>query len=328
MGIYPNTGENTARAPRTVLSAAATRARVAAMYMQARGGTPLVMVTAYDFVTADIVDSTGVDFVLVGDSAATTVLGYTNTRDVTVDELLVLTRAARRGVSRALLVGDLPFGSYESSDAQAVATARAFVDAGCELVKLEGAGAMLERVRAIVEAGIPVVGHVGLLPQAHASLEALRAHGRTAADALAIVADAEQLVRAGCTLLVVEAVPSAVGAAIAAHVMVPVIGIGAGPAVDGQVLVVNDLLGWSDGRRPRFVRAYGNLREAASRGVTQFANDVRTHAYPASAEEYGMPDAERVAFEHGLLAMTRTPHVAPDGPRSARRPLGGPEGAR
>ncbi len=264
------------------------------------GASPLVMVTAYDFTSARVAEAAGVDLILVGDSAGTTILGYQSTRDVGVDELLVLTRAAVRGVRETPVIGDLPFGTYEASDALAVATARRFAEAGCAMVKLEGAGAMLDRVRAIVSAGIPVMGHVGLLPQSAERADALRAQGRTAEAGLRIVDDAEALVQAGCTLLVVEAVPSAVAAACAERVSVPVIGIGAGAKVGGQVLVLHDLIGLTEGHTARFVRQYAQVGQVMREAVAAWASDVRRGAYPASREEYGMPDDQAERFAAAL----------------------------
>ena len=274
--------------------------RITELSAHEKSSAPLVMLTAYDYVSARIADEAGVDLVLVGDSAATTVLGYAFTHEIQRDELLMLTRAARRGVRHALLVGDLPAGTYEASDDDAVQTARAFMDAGCDLVKLEGAGAMLPRVVAIVDAGIPVVGHVGLLPQAARTQSDLRARGRTASDALQLVRDAQALEDAGCSALVVEAVPAIVAESIAARVSIPVIGIGAGAAVDGQVLVFHDLLGLTDGHVPRFVRAYAHLRTEALQAIHHYALDVRQRAFPSVAEEYAMPVTERAQFEDAL----------------------------
>lgn len=265
-------------------------------------GTPLVMVTAYDALSASIADEAGVDHILVGDSAATTVLGYANTRDLPVEELLVLTRAARRGVRRAKLIGDLPFGTYERGDEQALATARAFMAAGCDMLKLEGAGVMCDRVRALVAHGFPVVGHVGLLPQGATSISDLKARGRSAAEAADIVHDALALEAAGATLLVVEAVPEVVGTAIAERLRIPVIGIGAGSGVDGQVLVYTDLLGLGGGHVPRFVRQYDQARARWTGAIAGYARDVRAREFPAAAETYGMPEEERAAF---LAEMAR-----------------------
>jgi 3-methyl-2-oxobutanoate hydroxymethyltransferase len=258
------------------------------------------MVTAYDALSARIADDAGVDLILVGDSAATTILGYQNTRDVTVDEMLMLTAAARRGTRTALLVGDLPYGTYESSDAQAVDTARQFMRVGCDLVKLEGGGVMCDRVRALVADGIPVIGHVGLLPQSAESPADLKARGRSADDAQRIVRDALDLETAGASLIVVEAVPAPVGAAIASRVQIPIIGIGAGSAVDGQVLVYTDLLGLGQGHLPRFVRTYADGRAVWAQAIMAYARDVRARAFPAAVESYGMTDSEFALFRAAM----------------------------
>ena len=271
--------------------------RVIALRTRAKSQAPLVMLTAYDFVSARLVDQAGVDLILVGDSAATTVLGYDFTHQIQRDELLMLTRAARRGVKSALLVGDLPFGTYESSDDEAVSTAREFVRAGCDLVKLEGAGLRLARVNAIIAAGIPVIGHVGLLPQAARTQSDLRARGRTADGAAVVLRDALALEEAGCSALVIEAVPAVVATTIARRVSIPVIGIGAGNGVDGQVLVMHDMVGLSDGHIPKFVRQYANAGDVILNAVRRYASDVRQRAFPSVAEEYRMPDAERELFE-------------------------------
>ena len=266
-----------------------------------RAGQPIVMLTAYDFPSGRVAQEAGVDVVLVGDSAAMTVLGYTTTRDISVDELLVLTRAVRRAVTKIPLIGDLPFGSYEHSDASAVATARRFVDeAGCDAVKLEGADGMLSRVTAIISAGIPVIGHVGLLPQSVTSPEGYRARGRDAEQALEIITGAEQLEAAGCAALVVEAVPSEVGALISERVRIPVIGIGAGGATGGQVLVYHDLLGLGEGRSARFVRRYAAARDVLIDAVRRWADDVRSHRFPSAEEGYGMPVEEVEALRKKL----------------------------
>jgi 3-methyl-2-oxobutanoate hydroxymethyltransferase len=239
--------------------------------------------------------------VLVGDSAAMTVLGYDSTRAISVDELLMLTRAVRRAVTSVPLVGDLPFGSYEHGDELAVATARRFVEeAGCDAVKLEGAGAMLARVRAIAAAGIPVVGHVGLLPQSVTSPEGYRARGRDAEQALAIIAGAEELEEAGCAALVVEAVPAEVGALVTQRIGIPVIGIGAGAATGGQVLVYHDLLGLGEGHVPRFVRRYALARETLVDAVRRWAQDVRGGRFPSVEEGYGMPAEEMAEVRRRL----------------------------
>ena len=254
-----------------------------------RLGRPIVMLTAYDYPSGRVADEGGVDVVLVGDSGAMTVLGYPTTRDISTEELLVLTRAVRRAVRGVPLVGDLPFGSYEESDEAAVASARRFVDeGGCDAVKLEGAEAMLPRVRAIVGAGIPVVGHVGLLPQSVTAPGGYRAQGRDAEQAVAIVAGAVALEEAGCAALVVEAVPAAIGALITERVRIPVIGIGAGVSTDGQVLVYHDLLGYGEGPRARFVRRYAAGHELFVDAVRRWAADVRARRFPSVEEGYSI----------------------------------------
>ncbi len=274
-------------------SAAAGASALPTLAALKASGRPIVMLTAYDFPSGRVAEEAGVDVVLVGDSAAMTVLGYDSTRAIAVDELLMLTRAVRRAVKSIPLVGDLPFGSYEHSDERAVATARRFIDeAGCDAVKLEGAGAMLGRARAIVSAGIPVIGHVGLLPQSVLSPDGYRARGRDAEQALAIIAGAEELAAAGCAALVVEAVPADIGALVASRVSIPVIGIGAGAATGGQVLVYHDLLGLGEGRMPRFVRRYASARDTLVEAVRRWAADVRSGQFPTRDESYGMPAEE------------------------------------
>ena len=260
-------------------------------------GEPIAMITAYDYPSAQVAEAAGVDIVLVGDSAAMTVLGYPSTVPVSVEELLMLAAAVRRGLSTPLLVGDLPFGSYEGSDEQAVATAQRFVkEAGCDAVKLERGGTSADRARAIVAAGIPVMGHVGLTPQTATALGGYRSQGRTADRALEVSEDALALQTAGCFSIVFEAIPTALTDAIMPHVAVPVIGIGAGPSTDGQVLVFHDLLGIYEGHAARFVKRYADVRDAMVEGVAAFADDVRERRYPEPAHGYTMaPDeAERL----------------------------------
>lgn len=265
-------------------------------------GERIVMVTAYDYPTARIADDAGVDMVLVGDSGAQVVLGHDSTVAVTTDEMLVLAGAVRRGVRTAFVVCDLPFGSTEVSDAQAVATAVRFVkEAGADAVKLEGAGsARLSRIRAVVEAGIPVVAHIGLTPQTATALGGLRAQGRTAATAARIVDEALAVQDAGAFALVVEAVPAEVLAVVLPELRIPVIGIGAGPA-DGQVLVLHDLLGITPGRTAKFVKRYAGVGEAMAAGVAAYADEVRSGAFPAAAHTYAASaeavDAARAALE-------------------------------
>jgi 3-methyl-2-oxobutanoate hydroxymethyltransferase len=259
-----------------------------------RLGEPLVMVTAYDYPSARAAEAAGVDLVLVGDSAATTILGYNSTTPVELDDMLVLARAARRGLRTPLLIGDLPFGSYEISDQQAVTSALRLVkEAGCDAVKLEGGSeASASRARAIVGAGIPVMGHVGLTPQTSTALGGWKAQGRTAAAARRIGAEALALQAVGCFAIVFEAIPSAVTEELMGAMEIPVIGIGAGPATDGQVLVFHDLLGIRDGLGPRFVKRYANLQEEMNAGVAAYAQDVRSRHYPGPEHTYSIDPAE------------------------------------
>jgi 3-methyl-2-oxobutanoate hydroxymethyltransferase len=259
-----------------------------------RLGEPIVMVTAYDYPSARAAEAAGVDLVLVGDSAATTVLGYNATTPVELEDMLVLARAVRRGLHSPLLIGDLPFGSYEISDEQAIGTAMRMVkEAGCEAVKLEGGSeASVRRAAAIIGAGIPVMGHVGLTPQTSTALGGWKAQGRTAAAAARIFAEALALQEAGCFAIVFEAIPSAVAEEIMPHIHVPVIGIGAGPSTDGQVLVFHDLLGIRDGLGPRFVKRYANLQQEMNDGVRAYAEDVRMRRYPAPEHTYKIDPAE------------------------------------
>ncbi len=259
-----------------------------------RLGEPIVMVTAYDYPSARAAQAAGVDLVLVGDSAATTMLGYSSTTPVALDDMLVLARAVRRGLRTPLMIGDLPFGSYELSDEQAVGSAvRLVKEAGCEAVKLEGGSdASVSRARAIVGAGIPVMGHVGLTPQSSTALGGWKAQGRTAKAAERIGAEAVALQEAGCFAVVFEAIPAAVTSELMASMEIPVIGIGAGSETDGQVLVFHDLLGIRDGLGPRFVKRYANLQEEMNSGVSAYAEDVRSGRYPGPEHTYSIDSAE------------------------------------
>jgi 3-methyl-2-oxobutanoate hydroxymethyltransferase len=267
---------------------------------------PIVMVTAYDFPSAEVAEEAGVDMVLVGDSAAMTVLGYTSTVPVSLDEMIMLAAAVRRGLKTPLLVGDLPFGSYEASDERAVATAQRFVkEAGCDAVKLEGGGRSVQRAHAIVEAGIPVMGHVGLTPQTATALGGYRAQGRTAEAAVKVADDALSLQAAGCFSIVFEAIPAAVTEGLMSRIGVPVIGIGAGPATDGQVLVFHDLLGINEGMRTRFLKRYGAIKRDMVAGVRAYAEDVRARRFPAPEHTYSIDPDELTAFRVRFAAGGR-----------------------
>jgi 3-methyl-2-oxobutanoate hydroxymethyltransferase len=267
-----------------------------------RHGEPLVMVTAYDYPSALVADKANVDLVLVGDSGAMTVLGYPSTVAVELDELLVLAKAVRRGLTNPFMIADLPFGSYEVSDEQAVQTAFRFIkEAGADAVKLEGGGPVsVARARAIVGAGIPVMGHVGLTPQTSTALGGYRAQGRTAEAAQRVADEALALQEAGCFSIVFEAIPSAVAEAVMPLMDALVIGIGAGPATDGQVLVFHDLLGIREGRGARFVQRYADILDEMVSGVEAYAADVRTRRYPTADHGYSIPDEELAGFHRAL----------------------------
>ena len=268
-----------------------------------RLGEPIVMVTAYDYPSAQVAEAAGVDMVLVGDSGAMTVLGYPSTVPVSTEEMLMLASAARRGLKTPLLVGDLPFGSYEASDAQAIGTAQRFVkEAGCDAVKLERGGTSVQRARAIVEAGIPVMGHVGLTPQTATALGGYRAQGRTVQRALAVARDALALQEAGCFSIVFEAIPAAVAAEVTTMLAIPVIGIGAGASTDGQVLVFHDLLGIYDGHTPRFVKQFADVKAQMVAGVAQYAGEVRNHTFPGPEHGYPIDNEELRLFQKELRA--------------------------
>jgi 3-methyl-2-oxobutanoate hydroxymethyltransferase len=267
---------------------------------------PIVMVTAYDYPGGKLADRAGVDIVLVGDSAAMTVLGRDSTVPATMDEMVVLASAAARGAERPLVVADMPFGSFQVSDEEAVRNAVRFAkEAGADAVKLEGAGPSVSRVMALVGAGIPVMGHLGLTPQSASMLGGFRAQGRTAAKALQLYDDALALEAAGCFSLVLEAVPAPVAARITAALSIPTIGIGSGADCDGQVLVYHDLLGLYEGRPARFVKRYAEIGAEIQDGLERFAEDVRSGAFPEDSHTYSIPEDELAEFESGLKGLSR-----------------------
>ncbi|HYN84683.1 MAG TPA: 3-methyl-2-oxobutanoate hydroxymethyltransferase [Pyrinomonadaceae bacterium] len=254
-------------------------------------GERLVCLTAYDYPTARIVDEAGTDIILVGDSLGNVVLGYDSTVPVTLEEMLAHTRAVRRGVERALLVADMPYGSYHTGADEAVRAALRLVkEGGAEAVKLEGGRNRLEVVRRLVNEEIPVMGHVGLTPQSLNKLGSYRLQAKTADAARALVEDALALEEAGAFAVVLEVVPGEVARAVTEAVKIPTIGIGAGADCDAQILVLHDLLGLSFSRtRPRFVRQYVNLRETITEAIGRYADDVRSGDFPAPAESYPLP---------------------------------------
>jgi 3-methyl-2-oxobutanoate hydroxymethyltransferase len=262
----------------------------------------IAVVTAYDAPSARLADAAGVDIVLVGDSAAMTVFGYDSTTAITVDDMLLLSRAVRRGTTRALVVADMPFGSFQVSDEETVANAVRFVkEASVDAVKIEGAGSRLRRVSAVIDAGIPVMGHIGLTPQSANLLGGYKAQGRTAAKAHRLLDDARALEHAGCFAIVLEAMPEPVAAAITQAVTIPTIGIGAGVQCDGQVLVWHDMLGLTSGHVPKFVKQYADLGRDALKALEAYVADVRAGRFPEAQHTYSMPDDQRELFEAALL---------------------------
>ncbi len=269
-------------------------------------GERLVMVTAYDYPSARLADAAGLDIVLVGDSAAMTVLGHSSTVPATMEEMLVLTRAVTRGAERPLVVADMPFGSFQVSDEEAVRNAVRFVkEAAADAVKLEGAGPTLSRVLALIGAGIPVMGHIGLTPQSATMLGGFRAQGKTAEKARRLLEDAVALEDAGCFSLVLEAVPAPVAEEISERLSIPTLGIGSGPRCDGQVLVLHDVLGLYEGRSPKFAKRYANLSTEIRGALERFAGEVRSGAFPTEEHTYAMPEQELAAFLSGSRAGSR-----------------------
>jgi len=257
-----------------------------------------VMVTAYDAPSGQLADAAGVDLILVGDSSGMVLHGRESTVAVSLDEIVFMTQWVTRGAKRPIVVADMPFGSYEVSNEQAVTNAvRLVKDAGADAVKLERGGTSIERAHAIVAAGIPVMGHIGLTPQTATVLGGFKAQGRTADRAQQLVDDALALQDAGCFALVLEAVPATVAKAVTAALAVPTIGIGAGGDTDGQVLVWHDMLGYYDGHAPRFVKRYADVGDTIVDALGRYAEEVRNGAFPEEQHTYSMPADERAAFE-------------------------------
>ena len=268
-----------------------------------RRGDRIVMVTAYDYPSGRLADAAGVDLVLVGDTAAMVVMGYGATVPATMEEMLLLTRWVSRGAKRPLVVGDMPFGSYQVSDELAVENAvRMLKEGGADLVKLEGTGPSLSRVRAISDAGIAVMGHVGLTPQSATKLGGFKAQGRSAEKARLLFEDALALQEAGVSALVLEAVPAEVAADVTEALSVPTIGIGAGSATDGQVLVWHDLLGLYEGRSPRFVKRYADVAPVIREALEHFVADVRSGSFPEDRHTYAISEDELTRFRKAVRA--------------------------
>ena len=250
-------------------------------------GKRFAMLTAYDFLSARILDEAGIPILLVGDSLGMVMLGYPTTLPVTLEEMLHHAKAVSRGARQALLVGDMPFMSYQASVEDAIRSAGRFVqEAGMQAVKLEGGGRVVEITRRLTEVGIPVMGHLGLTPQFVHQMGGFKVQGKTDAQAAQILADARALEKAGAFSLVLEGVPSKLAAEITHALRIPTIGIGAGPATDGQVLVFHDMLGLTTGKAPKFVKRYANLAEEIARAATAYAEDVRAGKFPGPEHEY------------------------------------------
>jgi len=250
----------------------------------------ITCLTAYDYPTARLLDEAGVDVILVGDSLGMVVLGHENTLSVTVEEMLHHTRAVRRGTRRALVVADMPYGSYHTDLGESLHNAMRFVkEAGAEAVKVEGGERRLELISRLTEAEIPVMGHVGLTPQSVNTLGGYRVQGKTADAAEQLIRDARAVEAAGAFAVVLEAVPRELAAQISQELRIPTIGIGAGPDCDGQILVVHDLLGLTFGQTPKFARQYANVGQIISKAVREYCEDVRKGGFPSDAESYHAP---------------------------------------
>ncbi|HJV08108.1 MAG TPA: 3-methyl-2-oxobutanoate hydroxymethyltransferase [Acidimicrobiales bacterium] len=273
--------------------------RTAPTIRASKGGTPLVMVTAYDAPTARIADDAGVDVILVGDSVAMVVLGYEDTLQVTVDDMVHHVAAVARARPQALVVADMPWLSYHLSVEDAVGNAARLVRAGASAVKLEGGRSRVPVVEALVDAQIPVMGHLGLTPQSVHAMGGYKVQAQEVETAAALVDDAHALAGAGCFAIVLESVPREVARLVTAELAVPTIGIGAGPDCDGQVLVLHDLLGLEDRILPKFVRRYGGLKADAVAAVSEYAGDVRARAFPSDAESYHLSEEVAAALGAG-----------------------------
>jgi 3-methyl-2-oxobutanoate hydroxymethyltransferase len=261
--------------------------------------SPIACLTAYDYPTARLVDESGIDLVLVGDSLGMVVLGYDSTLPVTMDEMLHHTRAVRRAVRRAMVVADMPFGSYHASIPEAVNNAVRFLkEAGAEAVKIEGGANRTELVQALTGAEIPVLGHIGLTPQSLHKMGGYKVQGRTIVSFDALVADARALEAAGCFAIVLEGVPSALAASITAQLSIPTIGIGAGPSCDGQILVFHDLVNLTFSPAAKFVRRYADAASLFRDAITRYCEDVAQHTFPSEAESYHLPPETAVVIDN------------------------------
>lgn len=305
----PGDAGASAQAPSRSSSATPHKVTVPVVRAAKDGGIPLVMTTAYDAATARIADRAGVDLVLVGDSLGMVVLGRDDTLRVSVDEMVHHTAAVTSQRPRALVVGDMPFLSYHVSIEDTVRNAgRLVVEGGAECVKIEGGRKRLHMIGALLDAEIPVMGHIGLTPQSVNAMGGFRVQGKVREQAEELLADAAALAEAGVFAMVLEGVPAELAALITADVGVPTIGIGAGPHCDGQVLVIHDLLGLTDGHVPKFVRRYADLGGLAVDAVARYADDVRTGAFPGPGESYKLPGDVAAALGTSALSTEAAEH--------------------
>ena len=287
MSVLPSAGNGKVTVP-SILE------RKSAVSSPKSSATKITCLTAYDYPTARLLDEAGVDILLVGDSLAMVVLGYESTLPVTMEEMLHHTRAVRRGTRRALLVSDMPYGSYHDDSAAAVRNAVRFVkEAGAEAVKVEGGERRMDLISRLVEAEIPVMGHIGLTPQSVNAFGGFRVQGKTEEAGDQLVRDARAVEAAGAFSIVLESIPRELGARITSELRIPTIGIGAGPDCDGQVLVIHDLLGLSFGHKPKFTRRYADLGEIISRAAVEYCRDVQQGRFPSDEESYHLPVEHR-----------------------------------
>jgi 3-methyl-2-oxobutanoate hydroxymethyltransferase len=287
MSVLPSAGDGKVTVP-SILE------RKSAVSSPKSSATKITCLTAYDYPTARLLDEAGVDILLVGDSLAMVVLGYESTLPVTMEEMLHHTRAVRRGTRRALLVSDMPYGSYHDDSAAAVRNAVRFVkEAGAEAVKVEGGERRMDLISRLVEAEIPVMGHIGLTPQSVNAFGGFRVQGKTEEAGDQLVRDARAVEAAGAFSIVLESIPRELGARITSELRIPTIGIGAGPDCDGQVLVIHDLLGLSFGHKPKFTRRYADLGEIISRAAVEYCRDVQQGRFPSDEESYHLPVEHR-----------------------------------
>ena len=270
-------------------------------YEMKETGTKITWVTAYDYPIASFAEAAGMDMILVGDSLGMVVYGYSGTVSVTMDECIIHSKAVRRGAPNVFVVGDMPFGSYHPSDADAVANAVRFVkEANVDAIKLEGGVRVASRIRAITDAGIVVIGHIGLTPQSSGILGGFKVQGRTATSAEDVIKDAIAVQEAGAKMLLVEAIPPELAEAITKIVTIPVLGIGAGVKIDGQVLICGDMLGYFEAFTPKFVKKYANVAKVITDAMKEYVEDVHDSKFPAPEHTYSVLPEEKEKFE-GML---------------------------